>query len=114
MAQQFTNQTRASSRGNGKAESKLVPNGNACYQLAFHAPVNSHKHDCQFRFRFVPPGNGRYREANCLYYSENEKRILLGAYHYTSQKRHQKFCELSLSLRRFRQKFAGQHNPQFQ
>ena len=39
---------------------------------------------------------------------------LKGAYRYTSQKRHQKFCGLSWFPRRSRQKAAGQRNPQFQ
>ena len=58
--------------------------------------------------------NGLYREANCPYYSESRRYILSGAYRYTSQKRHQKFCGLSWFPRRSRQKAAGQRNPQFQ
>ena len=73
-----------------------------------------HTHDCQSRFRSVPPCNGLYREANCPYYSESRRYILSGAYRYTSQKRHQKFCGLSWFPRRSRQKAAGQRNPQFQ
>ena len=50
----------------------------------------------------------------CPYYSESRRYILSGAYRYTSQKRHQKFCGLSWFPRRSRQKAAGQRNPQFQ
>mgnify|MGYP007054925504 CR=1 FL=1 len=55
----------------GRVESRTVPNGNAGHPHASHALANSYTHDCQSRFRSVPPCNGLYREANCPYYSES-------------------------------------------
>ena len=61
------------------------------------------------------PANGLYREAEHVRTTLQSRRyILSGAYRYTSQKRHQKFCGLSWFPRRSRQKAAGQRNPQFQ